>query len=58
METHCISCKKYTVNENSSVTKANKNRLMVLSNWAVCGKKKLTFIKNRELHNCNNIWND
>ena len=31
---------------------------MNLSNCAVCGKKNLTFIKNKELHNSNNIWND
>ena len=31
---------------------------MLLSNCAVCGKKKWTFINNEELHNFNNIWND
>ena len=31
--------------------KLKQNRLMLLSNCAVCGKKKLTFIKNKELHN-------
>ena len=31
---------------------------MLLSNCAVCGKKKSTFIKNKELHNFNNNWND
>ena len=45
METHCASCKKYTANENSSVRKTNQNRLMLLSNCAVCGKEKSTFIK-------------
>ena len=38
-------------NENSSVRKTKQNRLMLLSNCAVCGKKILTFIKNIELHN-------
>ena len=28
-----------------------KKRLMLFSNCAVCGKKKSTFIKNKELHN-------
>ena len=55
METYYISCKKYTANENSSVTKAKQNRLMALSNYAVCSKKKITFIKNREHHNFDNI---
>ena len=31
--------------------KTKQNRLMLLSNCAVCGKKKSTFIKNKELHN-------
>ena len=31
-----------------------QNKLMILSNCAVCGKKKSTFIKNQEL----NISND
>ena len=31
---------------------------MLLSNCTVCGKKMLTFIKNQELHNFNNISND
>ena len=52
METYCVSCKKYTANENPSVKKAKQNRLMFLSNYAVCGKKRSTFIKSKEL------WND
>ena len=55
MGTYCVSCKKNTANENSSVRKTKQNRLMLLSNWADCGKKKSTFIKNKEL---NNITND
>ena len=47
METCCVSCRKYTVNRNSSVRKSKQNRLMFFSNRAVCGKKKLTFIKNK-----------
>ena len=45
METYCVSCKKYNVNENSSVRIAKQNRLMLLSNCAICGKKRITFIK-------------
>ena len=51
MENYCVSCKKNTANENSSVRKTKQNRLMLLSNCAVCGKKKSTFIKNKELSN-------
>ena len=51
METYCVSSKKYTGNENSSVRKTKQNRLMHLLNCAICGKKKSTFIKNQELNN-------
>ena len=40
METCSVSCKENTANENSSVRKTKQNRLMFLSNCAVCGKKK------------------
>ena len=55
METYCVNYKKYTANENSSVRKTKENRLMLFlkSNCAVCGKKKSTFIKSKELHNFN-----
>ena len=51
METYCVSCKKFTENESSSARKTKQDRLMLLSNCAVCGKIKSTFIKNKELHN-------
>ena len=41
METYSVGCKE------------QQNRLMLLSNCAGCGKKKSTFIKNKELHNFN-----
>ena len=44
------SCKKNTVKEISSVTKTKQSRLMLLSNCAICDKKKQRFIKNQELH--------
>ena len=53
MEIYCVSCNKNTANDNSSVTKAKQNRRMLLSNFAVCCKKKSTFIKNKELSNDN-----
>ena len=60
METYCVNCSKNNTNENSRARGAKQNRLMVLSNCVVCGKKKSTFIKNQELHqvvfkNFNNI---
>ena len=63
MKTYCVSCKKNIESGNSSVRKTKQKRLMLSSNCAVCGKKKLRFVKNPELHSvvfstCNNIWND
>ena len=55
MKPYCVMCKKYTVNKNSSVKLTKQNRLLLLSNYAVCDKKKSTFIKNKELQNVNNI---
>ena len=51
MEICCVSCKKITENENSNIRNVKQNRLMLLSNCAICGKKKLIFLKNKELHN-------
>ena len=53
MKMYCVSCKKYTENENSNVRKTKQNRLILLSNFAVCGKKKSTFIKIKEFNNFN-----
>ena len=44
METYSVICKKYTANENLSVWKIKQNRLMLLSNCAVYGKKKLAWL--------------
>ena len=48
METYCVSSKKYTANENSSVRKTKQYRLMLLLNCVICGKRKSTFIKNKK----------
>ena len=47
METYCVSCKN-TANKNSSVKRTKQNRLMLMSNYAFCDKKKTRFIKNEE----------
>ena len=54
MKNYYVSCKKYTANKNSSVTKTKQNKLMLLSNCAICGKKKSTFIKNQEINSISN----
>ena len=58
METYCVSCKKYTANENSNDRKTKQNGLILSSNCTICDKKNFIFIKNQELHNFNNISND
>ena len=42
MKTYCLVCKNYTDNSNSRVVK-NKQRLMLKSNYSVCGNKKKMF---------------
>ena len=51
METHCVSCKENTENKNSSFRKPKQNRSILLSNCAICGKIKSTFVKHQKLHN-------
>ena len=36
---YCVSCKTYTANKIEMLEKNKQNRLMLLSNWAACGKK-------------------
>ena len=48
METYCVSCKKNTANKNSGARRTKQNRLMLISNCVVCGKKKSRLIKNQE----------
>ena len=45
VETYWVSCKKYTASKASNARKTKQNRLMLLLNYAACGKKKSTFIK-------------
>ena len=48
METYCVTCKKNTLNKNSSIRRTRQNRLMLASNCATCVKKKSRFIKNHK----------
>ena len=43
MENYCVSCNKNTANVNLSVRETKQNRLLLLSDCAVCGKKKIHF---------------
>ena len=40
------------------VLKTKQSRLIILLNFVIFSKKKLTFIKKQELHNFNSISND
>ena len=42
MKTYCFVCKNYTDNNNMRVIK-NKHRLLLKSNYLVCGNKKNMF---------------
>ena len=39
------SVEKNTESRNPKIVKANNGKMMLLSKWAVCGNKKLSFIK-------------
>ena len=54
METYRASCEKHTAKKNSSGRKTKQSRLMLLSNCALYGKKKTTFIKNKEINSISN----
>ena len=48
METYLVSCKKNIMNNKSSIRGTKQNKLMLLANCAVSGKKKSRFNKNQE----------
>ena len=48
MKTYCVSCKKNTTNKSSSVRRTKQNRLILVSNCAICVKKKSRIIGNQE----------
>ena len=47
-EIYCLSCKKYTKNNNPKIVRNRHNRLMIQSNCANCGNKKFKFIKEQQ----------
>ena len=49
MKSYCLKCRKNTENINSKVSKTSNSRTMVLSKCGICGSKKSSFIKNREV---------
>ena len=49
MESYCVSCKKILQNKILVLEELNKNKLVLVSNCAACGKKKSSLIKNQEV---------
>ena len=47
-ETYCLSCRKYTKNNNPKVVRNRQNRLMMQSNYATCNRKKSRFINEQQ----------
>ena len=47
-ETYCLVCKKHTKNTNPKIVRNRQNRLMIQSNYAICGSKKSRFIKEQK----------
>ena len=47
-EIYCLSCKKYTKNNNPKIVRNRQNRLMIQSNCANYGNKKFRFIKEQQ----------
>ena len=45
MLTYCLKCKSDTENVDSIVLKSKNGRTILLSKFAICGRKKLRFIK-------------
>ena len=48
MLSYCLKCRKNPESKNPKVVKMQNGRIMLSSNCAVCGSKKLRFIKNQE----------
>ena len=48
MLSYCLKCKKNTESINPRVSKTTNGKTMMLSKCAICGNKKLKFIKEQE----------
>ena len=49
MGTYGLSCKKNTMNKYYNTGKTEHIRLVIISNWAICVKKKTRFIKIKKI---------
>ena len=48
MKSYYLKCKKHAKNINSEVSSTSNGKVMILSKCAICGSRKLIFIKNPE----------
>ena len=48
MESYCLKCRKNTENINPNTLGTSNGKAMILSNCAICGSKKSTFIKKQK----------
>ena len=48
MLSYCLKCKKNSESINLKVSATSNGRTMILSKCAICGSKKLKFIKKQE----------
>ena len=48
MLSYCLKCKKNTESINPKVSKTTNDKAMILSTCAICGSKKLKFIREQE----------
>ena len=48
MKSYHLNCKKDTENINPKVSNTSNGRTTILSKCAMCGNKKLRFVKNQE----------
>ena len=48
MSSYCLKCRKITESINPRVSKTNNGKTMILLKCAICGSKKLRFIKNKK----------
>ena len=48
MKSYCLKCRKYIENIDPEISSSSNDRAIILSECAICGSKKLRFIKNQE----------
>ena len=45
---YCLKCRKNTESKNPKIARTKNGRIMLLSKYAVCDRKKSKFIKQQE----------